>query len=102
MTQESRRQSFEIIIINKKINKLVQVVKCISRNFFDFIVGQVQSLKLWHSREIISFDKLHSALSYKIFLQIWEENASIESWQVWNFTVLDPNIFNISIRFSIL
>lgn len=100
--QKIRRQSSQLIVFDKEVHQFVEVVEQIFGDFCNFIVLQVQSLQLWHAREVIARDKFHTAVGDDVLDEIWEEDASIEAGQIRRATISNPNVLDIAVGVSVL
>lgn len=102
MTQKVLRQSSNFVVVNEEVDQLVQVVESVFRNFLNLVLRQIQSLQLWHSREVVALDEFQPAVVDDVLEETGEENASVEARQVRNSAVLNPNVFDFFVRVSVL
>lgn len=100
--QKIRRQSSQLIVLDEKVNQLVEVVEQIFGDFSDFVVLQVQSLQLRHAGEVIASDKFHAAVGDDVLDEIREENAGVEAGQVRRAAISNPNVLDVAVGVSVL
>lgn len=102
MAQELFGNCLKLIVRDKEVDQIVEVVESIFRHFLELIGRQVKSLQHRHSREVVAIDELQAAVVDEIFDEIREENSSIEARQVGDAAVADPNVLDVAVSFSVL
>jgi hypothetical protein len=79
VAQELFGNCLKLIVRDKEVDQIVEVVESVFRHFLELIGRQVKSLQHRHSREVIAIDELQAAVVDEIFDEIREENSSIEA-----------------------